>query len=284
MDRTHAEQIAQKICQEKSYSGLIYVGCGAFKHVFRANSQREKLALKIFIVKQLDKRALREVEVMQRCDHPNLAKIIELSSTEFNSSEVYYIIEPFVEGGELKLYIDQKKITHKDILLIGRQLIDALYYLKSNDLIHRDIKPSNIIYNESNGKATVLDFGLVRDLNATGLTGSWVMMGPGTPFYSSPEQLNNEKHTIDWRSDQFCVGLVLAEMILGHHPYWDGNEHLSMTITRVATRGQMPQQNKDSLIRQGFEVVSKMLEPWPIARYRRPELLFRDWEAVEGGS
>lgn len=281
MDQIHAAQIAAQVCLEKSYSGLIYIGSGAFKHVFRAKHLEESFALKIFMVKEVNQRTIREVQAMQRCNHPNLAKLIEIGETKFDDRTVYYLVEPFVEGGELQAYIKAKKITRQEIFIIGKQLIDAVGYLKSHDLVHRDIKPSNIIYNYENKKATILDFGLVRDLQATGLTGSWVMMGPGTPLYSSPEQLNNEKHTIDWRSDQFCIGLVLGEMILGHHPYWNGNEDFMFTINRVAERGNIPQENREALMASGFGVISKMIEPWPIGRYRKPEILYRDWSSIE---
>jgi hypothetical protein len=57
----------------------------------------------------------------------------------------------------------------------------------------------------------LVDFGLVRDLSETSLTASWLPRGPGTPLFASPEQLNNEKALIDWRSDQFSIGVILPK-------------------------------------------------------------------------
>jgi len=87
------------------------------------------------------------------------------------------------------------------------------------DLVHRDIKPANIMFKEGLETPVLVDFGIVRDLAATSLTQTWSPIGPGTPFFASPEQLNNEKHLIDWRSDQFSLGVTLYFARTARHPY-----------------------------------------------------------------
>lgn len=281
MDPSQAREYARIVCRARGYSEPDYVGAGAFKIAFKASDDAGELyAVKIYKVAVLDERAIREIRAMQRCDHPHIAKFLDFGDLDVDGIKAYYLIEPFIEGGELSQVIEGG-VARSQVLGIGRALISALQHMQSLALVHRDIKPGNIIYDQRSGHVTLLDLGIVRDLQATGLTGSWVMRGPGTPFYSSPEQLNNEKETIDWRSDQFSLGLVLAEMILGQHPYHEPDEDYMMTVERVARREPMPQQNKDRLIREGFDVVVKMLEPWPAQRYRKPATLASSWAEAE---
>lgn len=44
------------------------------------------------------------------------------------------------------------------------QILKALKFMHSAELIHRDLKPSNVLLN-SECKAKICDFGLVRTLN-----------------------------------------------------------------------------------------------------------------------
>ena len=55
---------------------------------------------------------------------------------------------------------------------------------------------------ESGGRVVVMDFGLARSMEATGLTQAGAVMG--TPAYMSPEQAKGMP--ADERSDMFSLG------------------------------------------------------------------------------
>jgi serine/threonine protein kinase len=151
-------------------------------------------------------------------------------------------------------------------------MIDVLNHLHGLDLVHRDIKPDNILLRNNGFDPVLVDFGLVRDLTATSLTASWALRGPGTPYFASPEQLNNQKDLIDWRSDQFSLGVVASFCQFGLHPYQTPDEPVfaSTTVDRVASRGDFGSSFLNSVQNNGCAFLQKMVSPWPVSRYRNP--------------
>jgi serine/threonine protein kinase len=151
----------------------------------------------------------------------------------------------------------------------------------SHDLVHRDLKPDNIMFQEDGVTPMVVDFGLVRDLSSTSITGTWLPMGPGTPYYSAPEQLNNDKELINWRTDQFALGVLLTECILGYHPYSEIGDDPARVVGRVAQKDGPTDRFKADVTRLGLPLLIHMTAPWPVARYRMPEDLAQAWQEQE---
>jgi serine/threonine protein kinase len=208
--------IAKSICKSEGFELVQATNEGAFKQTFQVKANGgQSLALKIYKSNSQNERAAREIEAMQRCNHPNIAKIIKLGKYTHEEADFAYIVEPFIHGGSLSEKTVSKPVTLKQLKEMGIYLIDALEHLYQLELVHRDIKPDNIMFvSKDSFEPILVDFGLVRDLNASSLTKSWLMFGPGTPLYASPEQLNNQKQMIHWQSDQFSLGLVLSLCIL----------------------------------------------------------------------
>jgi serine/threonine protein kinase len=124
----------------------------------------------------------------------------------------------------------------------------------------------------------------VRILNETSLTQSWLVQGPGTPFFSSPEQLVNDKHLIDWRSDQFSLGVVIAFCVFGFHPYAEGGCSDAQAVERVARRSSASSRFVEAANSCGLPTLVRMTYPWPVQRIRTPEELWKEWHEQRGAN
>jgi len=151
-------------------------------------------------------------------------------------------------------------------------------------VVHRDLKPANILYAAKGSEAVVSDFGIVRDLKRESLTKSYLVQGPGTPFFASPEQLNNEKALIDWRTDQFATGVTLSIANLGFHPYRGDGENDDQAIGHVAARSGPAAKFIREATAAKLPVLIKMVARWPAERFRVPEILLEEWKKQAGES
>jgi serine/threonine protein kinase len=215
---------------------------------------------------------------MQRCSHPNIGRLSAIA--EFYHDGAQYLLsgEEFLPGGTLTSRLRRGLLSGPETRDIGGQLVSAVAHIASHDLVHRDIKPDNILFRADGVTPVIVDFGLVRDLAGTSLTQTWLMRGPGTPFFAPSEQLRNEKALIDWRSDQFSLGVVVALSALGFHPYQEDRASPAQTVERVAERGPQTARFVDAATQAGMPFLIRMTAPWPVERFRTPDDLRRVWE------
>jgi len=158
-------------------------------------------------------RFLREIRVAARLNHPN---ILALHDSGDADGLLYYVM-PVVHGESLAARIRREgQLPIEDALRIGADAADALDYAGKQGVIHRDIKPGNILL--SGDHALVADFGLAHALeqDQAVLTSSGLVVG--TPMYMSPEQIGSSAR-LDARSDQYSLGCVIYEMLVGEPPF-----------------------------------------------------------------
>ena len=104
---------------------------------------------------------------------------------------------------------------------IVAQLADGLQHAHQRGILHRDIKPSNVLMS-AEGQALLLDFNLSP---AQDEDPAHAAIG-GTVAYMAPEHLRALVgrtpaliRQVDRRSDIYSLGIVLAEMLTGQHPF-----------------------------------------------------------------
>ncbi len=275
IQRDDVEELAKQICRNRGMEFIGRVGEGTFKQTFHVKqADGLPIALKLYKAGISTPRDQREIEAMLKCTHPNIARLISVDTNVLGETQLVTVSEEFLSGGTLT---SKGQISRTAYLDIGKQLIAAVGYIASLRLVHRDIKPDNIIFREDGTTPVITDFGVVRDLTDSSLTPSWIARGPGTPFFASPEQLNNEKMLIDWRSDQFSLGVSLSFTAVGDHPYRVDRCSDADVVGRVSSRQGPAPVFEERFRADGLPVLLKMISPWPVDRYRKPELLAAAW-------
>lgn len=169
----------------------------------------------------------REVQITSRLTHPNTVAIYDYGRTP---DGIFYYAMEYLEGidlqelGELDGPQEPARIVH---ILV--QVCGALAEAHAVGLVHRDIKPANVILCERGGvpdTAKVVDFGLVKELDAGPATASVALSGVntimGTPLYLSPEAIT-DPDKVDGRSDLYALGAVAYFLLSGHAVYEAGN-------------------------------------------------------------
>jgi serine/threonine protein kinase len=270
------EDVANEICAKRAWTLVGAIGGGAFKQSFRAKAaDGAEFALKILTRGTLD-RLDREIEAMQRCKHPGIGGLVAVERMRIPAGEILYFIEQFQPGGTLTDELKNGAMTVPRVREIGKALSEALQYLDSLGLVHRDLKPDNIVLNAA-GSPVIIDFGVVRDLGDESLTKTHLARGPGTPLFAPPEQLNNRKQLIDWRSDQFSLGVTLSYCAFGMHPYAEPGDPDNAVVDRVAAYLGPSAAWADKARAAGLEPLIQMVKPYPVHRVCSPAKLVANW-------
>lgn len=276
MDDQAVKDLATAIAADNSLDLLRFVGGGSFKKTYLCRSNAgEQYALKVFDPNKCsNERYAREIDAMRRCGNPHIAAVLETGTFETSHGHTVFLIEEYLSGGTLGQKLQQGPLTERELLDLGKQLVSGLAHLRGLRLVHRDIKPENIMFRDDGTTAVLVDLGLVRDLTSSSLTATWLAQGPGTPAFAAPEQLNNEKALIDWRADQFSMGIVLVLAGTGAHPFLRESEtELGQAVPRMAARGAVARNLRATLSPEVADLLETMLAPWPVQRFTTPHAL-----------
>ena len=187
-----------------------------------------------------------EAKVAGLLSHANIVQILDLGQVD----GIWYIAMEFVDGPDLGGVLRRARekgltlpVPHTVFVTI--ELLKGLEYAHGRqvmrggrpvalNIIHRDVSPPNVLLSYQ-GETKLTDFGIARASLKAMETVSGIVKGRFD--YMSPEQAAGSKD-LDQRSDLFSVGVVLYEMLTGHHPFRTDNE--LGTIERVRTGKYTP--------------------------------------------
>ncbi len=200
---------------------------------------RRRAALKMLDTMH-DRRRLQrfaaECQALARLQHPNVAALYEVGTTE--EAHPYVAMEP-VDGTAITAWCDQRQLPLEERIELFFGVCAGVRHAHEKGILHRDLKPANVLVTEVDGRPTakVIDFGIARALGDPLHSGSTPMTLEnqivGSPAYMCPETAAGERE-VDTRSDVYSLGLLLYELLVGVLPFEIHRVDLVTLLRRVA--------------------------------------------------
>lgn len=169
-----------------------------------------------------------EARLTAQLDHPHIVQVFELGT----DADTPYIAMQFVDGldvlGLLRECARAQIRLPPDIAaFIARDVLDALDYAhhavdssgRPLGVIHRDISPGNVLLSWR-GDVKLTDFGIARAVERRHKTEAGTLKGKYG--YMSPEQVSGGH--VDYRTDIFTSGILLAEMVMARRLFTAPND------------------------------------------------------------
>ncbi|ORZ11435.1 kinase-like domain-containing protein [Absidia repens] len=210
------------------------LGTGSFGRVHLIQSRVNARHYAMKVLKKTEVVRLKQVEhtnnekhILEAVAHPFL---VNLWGTFQDDSNLYMVMD-YVAGGELfsVLRRSHRFPDHVAKFYAGEVLL-AIDYLHSKDIIYRDLKPENLLL-DNQGHIKITDFGFAKYVPDI----TWTLCG--TPDYLAPEVIQSKGYgkAVDWWS----LGVLVYEMLAGQPPFYD-DDHLKLYEKILAGKIRWP--------------------------------------------
>lgn len=213
-------------------------------------------------------RFLEEAQVIAQLGHPSIIPVFDIGALD--TGHLYFTMTE-IEGQPFDVRISE---VHQDLgssgtasvegkgnlfrlLAVFADVCNAVAYAHQRGVIHRDLKPSNIMVGTF-GEVLVVDWGLAKVLTRSkdpavsrpeedplktarsqgGRMGTMVGTVAGTPSYMAPEQARGAVGEQDERTDIYCLGAILYEILRGVPPVT--GRTVASILTRISSGDVLP--------------------------------------------
>ena len=247
------------------------LGAGGMGEVFlaeRCDEVERPVALKFVrhVAALTTRRSRREVRILARLSHPNIAGFVDAGLTE--SGEPWFAMD-YVDGVNILDHCRRHLPALADRIRLLAKVCEAVHFAHSAMVLHRDLKPDNIMV-DAHGEPVLLDFGIGKLLDEA--QANETVLVPLTPGYASPEQLRGELATT--LSDVYQLGLIAQDLLGDAEP---AGSHAQST----RSGGAMPGQSAGAatarrLPRDLRRIITRATRPEPRDRYDSARALADD--------
>jgi serine/threonine protein kinase len=199
---------------------------------------------------------LNEASLAGKLRHPYIVSILDAVVGEDSG----HIAMELVTGGDLSKHCTPETLLPvPDVLQIGFKCCGALEYAAKEGIVHRDIKPANIMI-AGGTEVKIADFGAAV-LKKTGVVQTAAL---GSPYYMSPEQIENKPLT--FHSDMYSMGVVLYELLTGKRPF--SGKNLDELMAHILRHEPVPPSGVRSELPKALDaMVLRALKKDPAQRY-----------------
>lgn len=253
------DKTEEEVVNLDSFEIIKEVGSGSFGKVFMVQKKDTKkiYALKAIKTCQLNDEnqlqyALTESEILKKTHH---AYIVNLHYA-FQTEEYYYLVMDYCSGGDMACYFSRReRLSEEEARFYIAELVQAIEYLHSLNIIYRDLKPENILL-DADGHIKLADFGLAKE----GICDNDVAKSfCGSPAYLPPEILMNAG--VSKAGDVYGIGAILFEMLTGKPPYY--SEQIPILYNNIKRAAlQFPR----GISAEAKDLIQKLLERNPSQR------------------
>ncbi|CAI4222368.1 unnamed protein product [Auanema sp. JU1783] len=172
--------------------------------------------------KQKNRQIPSEIHFLERLEHPNIIKFIEYFQTK---TSFIIVTEKRNSGIDLFEFINkQPKLEEKLTAHIFSQVLSAVAYLHSRNILHGDIKEENVVIDRSLN-CVLIDFGSSAYFGPDVAFSSY----SGSPQCICPEVLRREIFRGP-EQEVWCLGVLLYTLLHFDYPFHSDNDILNSNL------------------------------------------------------
>ena len=181
-----------------------------------------------------------------------------------------YLVMEYCDSGEMFDYIVAKQhLTENQACVFFQEIIDALTYLHSQNIVHRDVKPENILLQTFGNTLTckLIDFGISRTYTLDKL----ITTPCGTASYAPPEMHRGEEY-YGLLSDVWSAGVLLYAMVFGYLPFCEEDEEVNIDNI-IKGNYEIPEEASPEL----EDLIKHIMDIDPLTRYDLEQIKKHPW-------
>lgn len=250
------------------------LGSGQFGTVYGGVHRKSGRSVAIKVIDKLrfptkqEAQLKNEVSILQNLSH---ASVVNLEGM-FETPERIFVVMEKLRGDMLEMILSSEKgrLSERITKFLITQILVALKYLHSKNIVHCDLKPENVLLSSDGDfpQVKLCDFGFARIIGEKSFRRSVV----GTPAYLAPEVLRNKGYN---RSlDMWSVGVIVYVSLSGTFPF-NEDEDINDQIQNAAF--MYPPKPWKEISSDAIDLINNLLQVKQRKRYTVDKSLVHTW-------